>query len=277
MSQLTIPYSRTFFGFKLLQHQLAPDRAMRPSSQPRDELSLPRTGLRELQPDQREEILRQLAPLGSAIAALKRQRDAIEDLRVSLRATGSSTVSGLWSRAVRWLDWGTWRSATSHLRRAVAIEQSITDGLTEIKRINERIVVPAIATVREEFQGRTFIRNSATPEALLLVAVPSEKVGKLISFDSLKLTIDSRTAGGLILCDTSRGEGRIVLERTHAGVREQVELAYKRPGKIDLYINGERRGSMWNDDALAFVDAFLSGRSTPLEKRKRSEHYTIGG
>lgn len=135
--------------------------------------------------------------------------------------------------------------------------------------------MPSLAQLREEHRGRSFVRDADTPAALLLMSVPTEKVGKVCSFDSLRLTIDTRALGGQATCDLSRGEGRIVLERTINGAREQLELAYKRPGKVDVYVNGERRGSMWNDDAITVCDAFLAGRAIPLEKRKRSEHYTV--
>jgi len=108
-----------------------------------------------------------------------------------------------------------------------------------------------------------------------LISLPSDKVGKIFSFDSLRLMIDTRVRNSSSKCDLSRGEGRVVLTRSMNGVREQLELAYKRPGKVDVYVDGERRGSSWNDDAFEVCEAFIAGRPIPLERRKRSEHYTI--
>jgi hypothetical protein len=281
VSSLSIPYSTTDLGFKLSfsgrpsSKELAP-REVRTSPQAKEELVAPRVGGLELLPAEVQDIQRRSAQVTGALASLERQHEAIQDQRFSRLALASYAVIGLWNRATSWLRLGAAQAASTPNERATKLERAISDNVSELKRLTERVVVPALTSIREEYRGRTFTRDADTSKALLLVSVPTEKVGKMLSFDSLRISVDARAIGSKATCDISRGEGRIVLQRTgNNGEREQLEFSYKRPGKVDVYLNGQRRGSMWNDDALDLCDAFQAGRAIPLEKRMRSTEYTV--
>lgn len=280
MSLLSSPYFRTEFGYKVIPPRRPSATEPTNSLRATRELVAPPGFHRDLLPTELADIQRQAARVEPALAALERQHNAIEDLRLTLRVVARSfasgfVVSGLWTRTTAWLRWGMGESRHLSARRAEQIDRAISAKVADLKRITERVVMPSIAVIREEYRGRTFTRDANTPKALLHVSVPEEKVGTIVSFDSFRLTVDTRSSGSNATCDLSRGEGRIVLERIKNGVREQLEFSYKRPGKVDVYVNGERRGAMWNDDALTVADAFAAGRSIPLEKRTRSERYVV--
>lgn len=275
MSSLTIPYSRTEFGYKLPLPARPSLHEVHSVPEVRAELIAPKLDVRDLLPAEVRDIKRRLKDVTSAIDSLERQRDVVQDARLSLRALTAFVVVGVWNRTTSWLRWGVSESSATAHQQALELDRDISEKVGQIKRITERVVMSAAASVRDEYRGRTFTRDADTPKELLLISVPAEKVGKVLSFDSLRMTIDTRALGAKAKCDISRGEGRIILERVKDGVIEQLEFSYKRAGKVDVYLNGERRGSMWNDDALDLSDAFVAGRAIPLEKRKKSEQYTV--
>ena len=241
-----------------------------------ESLTPPTRGAFELLPNELEKIRRVTAHVAPALSCLERQQDSINDRRLLKQALGKYSVLGLWSRALSWIGWGVRTPSHSPTERINLVESSISDSVGELKRITENVVVSALSGIREEFRGRTFVRDDKTPKALLMVSVPSEKVDKFLSFDALKITIDARRSDPSLIRELPRGDGRIVLERSINGSKQQIEFAYKKPGKVEVYVNGERRGSMWNDDALELTDAFIAGRSIPLVRRERSREYTVG-
>ena len=249
---------------------------VRVSEQLEEPLSIPKRAAFELLPQELEMIERSTAHIAPALSCLERQRDSINDQRLLKQALGKYSVIGLWNRAISWISWGVRTPNHSPTERINQVESSISDSVGELKRITENVVVSALSGIREEFRGRTFVRDDKTPKALLMVAVPSEKVDKFLSFDALKITIDVRRSDPSLIRELPRGDGRIVLERSINGSKQQIEFAYKKPGKVEVYVNGERRGSMWNDDALELTDAFIAGRSIPLVRRERSREYTVG-
>lgn len=229
----------------------------------------------ELQPAEMREIERRVMPVKGALDSLERQHKAIEDQRLGRRSFSSFFVVGLWTRALSWLTWGIHDVASSRPQLAMQKERCISDSVTQLKNITERVVVPELAPIRNEYRGRTFTRTDKTSKALLLISVPTEKIGKIPSFDTLRVTINARAQGERAICNLAHGEGRILLTREHDGATEHLELSYQKPGKVDVYVNGTRRGSMWNDDAVDLADAFLAGRDCPLTKRQKSKQYTI--
>jgi hypothetical protein len=275
VSSLTIPYLRTEFGYKLPMPTRPAVYEAHSSPEVKAELVAPKLGVRDLLLTEAYEIRHRLKDVSSAINSLERQRDAVEDMRLSLRALTAFVVVGVWNRTTSWLRWSSSEASATAQKRAIALDRDISEKVGQIKRITERVVMSAAAPIREDFRGRTFTKDADTPKELLLISVPTEKAGKILSFDSLRMTIDTRALGAKTKCDISRGEGRIILERVKDGMIEQLELAFKRAGKVDVYVNGERRGSMWNDDALDLSDAFVAGRAIPLEKRKKSDQYTV--
>lgn len=280
MSSTLVPYSRTEFGFKIAP----PDREVEADPETRAQLHRPllegesirrKRASQELLPTELAAISERTRSVAPALASLDRLQLAIEDQRLLLKARSAFVVVGMWNRAVSLLQFvgSPWIALAAHF--GTGSDRALSAQVSELKRITENVVMPSLSQVREEYRGRSFVRDFDTPPALLLMAVPSDKVGQVFSFDSLRLAIDTRALQGLTTCDITRGEGRVVLKRKIAGALEQLELAYKRPGKVDVYVDGERRGSSWNDDALEVCQAFIAGRQIRLEKRQRFKHYTI--
>jgi hypothetical protein len=151
------------------------------------------------------------------------------------------------------------------------VGNAITKKLNEYKQHVEKNLIPALESVRKRFAGQTFTKTSETPKPLLLISVPSEKAGKVPSFDTLKKSVASScAASGVVRC-TPLGEARMVLERGQGDKAQRVELVYRTPYKVDLYVNGKRRGSLWNDDAAKLAKRLAEGKPV---KFKKEQHYT---
>jgi hypothetical protein len=156
------------------------------------------------------------------------------------------------------------------------LEQAISKGVSDRKRLVEKVIVPALRPIRTKYRGRSFSVTDKTPKALLYIAVPTEKVGKVVSFDSLKSSVASRFSK--CVARPPRGvddSGRIRLLRDNGNKKELLEFAYHSPGRVSIYVNGHKVGKMWTDDAFKTAKAFTDGKSLNFKKRKTSENYTI--
>jgi hypothetical protein len=214
-----------------------------------------------------------------ALKTTSRIHDSVHDLRVRMRAHEhikeygllsyvASALRGFRSRSVRAADLPTYLPKQE-------LDHDISKDLTELKKVIERVIVPSLSGVRELFRGRTFEKTAETPKALLLISVPTEKVGRILSFDALRVATYARTQASPDIRTLESGDGRVVLVRTVDGRRECLEFAYQRPGKVDLFIDGKRQGSMWTDDAFKVVRAFSRGRDMTFKKQKRFSDYTV--
>jgi hypothetical protein len=182
---------------------------------------------------------------------------------------------GVWSYIASVVGGGFGNGAQPAKVQKRNIEQTLSNDLAELKKVVERVIVPSLSAVREMFRGRTFEKTGDTPKALLLVSVPTEKVGKILSFDALKSVAQARVQASSLANSVECGEGRIVMTRMIDGRVENLELSYQRPGKVDIYIDGKRRGSMWTDDAYKVVNAFARGRELSFKKQQRFTDYTV--
>jgi hypothetical protein len=210
-----------------------------------------------------------------ALKTASRIYDSVQDLRVRMRAYQHIRKYGVWSYVVATVRGFGDRSARHANAPKQELEQSISKDLAELKKVVERVIVPSLSGVRELFRGRTFEKNAETPKALLLISVPTEKVGKILSFDALRVATYARVQGSSLARSVESGDGRILLVRTINGRKECLEFAYRRPGKVDLFVDGKRHGSMWTDDAFKVVRAFSRGQDMSFKKQKRFADYTV--
>jgi hypothetical protein len=58
------------------------------------------------------------------------------------------------------------------------------------------------------------------------------------------------------------------------GARESLEFSYKRPGKVDVVLNGRVVGNLWNDDAMRAAELFARGQEFTM-KRKEPELHVV--
>lgn len=157
-----------------------------------------------------------------------------------------------------------------------ALEQHISGGLTEQKRVVENVIVPQLNNIRNEYRGRTFVKTKDTPEALMYVSVPSHKIGNVVSFDVLREVMRSKYPKQFVAPPRKvSDEGRIRLTRKSGNRTELLELAYERPGRVGVYIDGKRIGKMWSDDAQKTAQAFVDGRAMKFRRPAKPVSYTI--
>lgn len=212
--------------------------------------------------------------LDGAMKTLERIDTGIGDYRVTHSAYRTFSVSGLWSQAVSFFRRGFGVLMPEPAVRKQILESEISQRVGELRRVVEKVIVPALADVRTTYRERTFTKNKDTPPALMLVSVPIEKVGKAVSFDVLRTAIGEKSETSAHIQGIDSGEARCIMVRGVGETKETLECAYHRPGKVVVYINGERQGTMWNDDALKLVSAFADNKPINL-KRKRFTEYAV--
>ncbi len=155
------------------------------------------------------------------------------------------------------------------------VSKAITQHLNQYKEHIERTLIPALAPLRREYMGHTFTKTKETPKSLLLIAVPTKKVSTVISFNTLKKAVSSSCHGKAGVRCGALGDARIVMSRTQDDKTQRVELVYRTPHKVDLYVNGKRRGSLWNDDAAKLAKRIAEGKPVKFKKDQRYTEYTV--
>jgi hypothetical protein len=155
------------------------------------------------------------------------------------------------------------------------VSAAITGHLNKFKEQIEKKLIPALAPIRQEYLGHTFTKTSETPKSLLLIAVPTEKLGRVHSFDTLKEAVGSSCNGVAGLRCGILGDARIVITRGQDDKAQRVELIYRGPHKVDLYVNGKRRGSLWNDDAAKLAKRLAEGKPIKFKKDREYTKYTV--
>lgn len=213
--------------------------------------------------------------LQPAIKTVERILESVQDLRVKTRAYRDEHGGGVWSSLILTLRGSSTLGLEPREAKKRSLEYRISAELSELRKVIERVIVPSLAGVREIFRGRTFKKTAETPKALLLVSIPTEKVGKIFSFDVLRTVTRARTQRSTLAKTVDGGDGRIILVRTLHGKEECLEFSYLRPGKVDVYLDGKRQGGMWTDDAYNVVRAFSRGQELTFKKQKRFTEYTV--
>lgn len=208
------------------------------------------------------------------MVTLERIDAGIHDARVQHSAYRGFSVVGLWSHAVSLFRRGFGVTTQQPAIRKQMLESEISQKVNELRRVVEKVIVPSLSDVRTRYRDRTFTKTKETPPALLLVAVPVEKIGKAVSFELLRTAAHAKVVASPSAKEIDGGEARCIVSRRRGEVIETLECAYHRPGKVVVYLNGERQGTMWNDDALKLVSAFADDKPIHL-KRKRFTEYSI--
>lgn len=157
-----------------------------------------------------------------------------------------------------------------------SLEQTLSRFSSERKRVVENVIIPSMSSIRNKYRGRTFSIDKQTPKELLYIAVPTTKVGSVVSFDVLKSLISDRFPRHLVPSPRNvEDTGRIRLLRSSGNKKELLELAYERPGRVSVYVNGKKVGKMWTDDAFKAAKAFTDGKPLKFRKKKTPQNYTI--
>jgi hypothetical protein len=168
--------------------------------------------------------------------------------------------------------------ATTQPPSTTVIDRAISNRVSALKAHHEGELRPVVDAVRATFQGRTFIPDSNTPTVLSLAAVPVAKLGKVITLEALMSGITVMVRNGVradVTIAPDLGSHRIALVRVSpGGARESLEFSYKRPGKVDVVLNGRVVGNLWNDDAMRAAELFARGQEFTM-KRKEPELHVV--
>lgn len=194
-----------------------------------------------------------------ALGILKKMSTTIENLREMLTAHFSPKK-------------GSFAASTI----GTELSKQVSNKLNERKLMVENNITSALNPLRERYRGRTFEKKADTPKALLYIAVPSHKVGRVVAFDTLRETLRSNLKQNFLKPPLGAGDkARICLGRKNGGKKELLELCYDRPGRVSVYVNGRRIGKMWTDDAQKVAKAFADGKEMRFRKAKPVTNYTI--
>jgi hypothetical protein len=213
--------------------------------------------------------------LQPAIETAKRTYRSVRGLREEVGAYRDERGGGVWGSLLSTICGAPTIGLGYIDSQKRIIEQKISLELADLKRVVERVLFPSLQDLRDLFRGKTFEKTAETPKALLLVSIPTEKVGKILSFDEFRAATQIRVRKNSGIKTVDGGDGRIILIRTIAGQEECLEFSYRRPGKVDIYLDGKRQGGMWTDDAYAVVRAFSRGQELTFKKQKRFTEYTV--
>ncbi len=207
------------------------------------------------------------------LATLDYLRSAVANARRLLRHEELGSLALAWSvtqKAYRSL-FGTQGFSKQPTR--AAIEGVIDTSLSALRKHHQGELRPLVDTVRTQYSGRTFIPDNDTPELLKLAAVPVSKVGRVISMKTLAAGVSAaldRLPASISHVTKDIGPERIKIARLNERQEiECLELSFLRPGKVDIILNGQMVGNLWNDDALKAAEMFAKGRGFTIRPRKQ--------
>lgn len=166
-------------------------------------------------------------------------------------------------------------------------ERVVSAFTSTIKDFFSRQIQPLIADIWNLHAGRSFtVENGQTlPKVLEYASVPKEKVGKVFSFEFLKTQIQgiSGSARPHVFCGGDLGEDRIVITRKNSsGGQTRLEFDCRRPGVVNVYLNGKRMQadgknvSLYTDDALKLAKEFANGEKSLRIRKPKSNERVIG-
>jgi hypothetical protein len=180
----------------------------------------------------------------------------------------------------------------SHLQRPLLhqlkkIFEGVSFNVSNVRKSYNDIIPDKMKDIVDAFGGKTFKRDSKTPNLLMLASVPKEKENKDLSIKTLMNGVDSFVEK---LEEAKkkypekfkhefkvmRSEHHLVLYRVINGVEQSIEMSFRRANKVDIFIDGNDKpsGSLYNDDALKTAEAFLRGKNMNYRKRSEQPHYT---
>lgn len=210
------------------------------------------------------------------ISQVEQLEKAVKHARELKRHQEMGTLERLWAKGKALYQRVLGIPATMQPPSAAVIDRAISNRVSALKAHHEGELRPVVDAVRASFQGRTFIPDSKTPAVLSLAAVPVAKLGKVITLEALMSGIAVMVRSGVgtdVTLAPDLGAHRIALVRVNGtGARESLEFSYKRPGKVDVVLNGRVVGNLWNDDAMRAAELFAQGRGFTMTRKEPELH-----
>lgn len=203
----------------------------------------------------------------------KHLEKGVEGARSSLIAATTWPHGSFIQRCVSWLGRG-FGLFSPPIQRAQA---RVSESLKQLREHSDVKVKPVADEIRKRYQDKTFVRTDETPRALVLAAVPTELKHLDHDFDYLKSQLRAlvRQSEGALQLVKGLGDQRIVISRKgQYGNDETLEFAFRREGKVTVFLNGKEMGGMWNGLAVNAAKKFAAGEE-PQFKKARFEEYTV--
>lgn len=157
----------------------------------------------------------------------------------------------------------------------VQAQDQLSSRLEELRHYSDKFIKPVTEEIQRRFHGRTFIRTEKTPRALVLASVPTELAHLNHDFDRLKFDVGQLVLAsrGAIKLQEGLGSARIAITRTgRDGKEEVIEFAFRREGKVTVYLNHKELGSAWTGKAKTFAEQFASGGDVKVRSKRYSEY-----
>lgn len=208
--------------------------------------------------------------LEAAYSAQDGARSRLSMLYAQLSTFAPFPVREVATKALRLIGRALGFGSASERAEHEAVQQAISSRVKAVKEIHARFIRDEERAVRRQFRGRTFVANPQTPKVLTQVAIPEGKA--FVSFTKLRSLINQEM-GDLgprirMLCPSNE---RIILYRQRPNKSwDSLELAWRRPGKVDVVRNGVELGNLFNDDALLAARAFAQGKRFSLKERAQA-------
>ncbi len=193
--------------------------------------------------------------------------------RSSLVAATTMSHGSFLSRCASWVGRGFGLFA-SPLHRAQA---EVSLALKRLQEYSAQSVKPVTEEISRRYEGKTFVRTKDTSRALVLASIPTALKHLDHNFDYLKQGIRNlvKESGGALREINGLGVQRIVVSRkAEDGKVETLEFAFRREGKVNVFLNGQEQGSMWNGKAIDVAKKFAMGK-TPSFVTKTYREYTV--
>lgn len=200
-------------------------------------------------------------------------KKGVEGARSSLIAATTWPHGSFIQRCVSWLGRG-FGLFSPPIQRAQA---RVSESLKQLREHSDVKVKPIADEIRKRYEDKTFVRTAETPRALVLAAVPTELKHLDHDFDYLKSQLRAlvKQSEGALQLIKGLGDQRIVISRKgQYGNDETLELAFRREGKVTVFLNGKEMGGMWNGLAVNAAKKFAAGEEPRFVKTIFQE-YTV--
>jgi hypothetical protein len=191
------------------------------------------------------------AQAGSRIAELTARQDDARAVRGALQALDSTPSKGVLGGFLQAVKSGFGLFSSTPRAR---LEAELSTTVDKLKEFCTQVIDPMVQEIQQQHAGLKFTRTAETPRALVLASVPTAKVGKVLSFDDFARGMINLPQGVQV---REVSDGRVqVLRAKPKGKPDVLEFSFRRPGKVDVVLNGQLLGAAWTDDALKMAQRF---------------------
>lgn len=205
-------------------------------------------------------------------------RAKIHDWRLAQAFFNKGAWSQAWQQCCAWVSKRVGMAIKQGMPTQNFLNGSLSHTVEQLKSLYEKKVEPMLVNVRDDHGGRTFQRTKETPQVLVLASVPTARINTIINWETLSERVAAvAEAQRVNYVHPLKGIGtaRVGLSRFNdKAAKETLEFAYRRPGKVDVIINGKKIGNVWNDDAVKIAEKFVQHKDIRLSKEK-SVSYTV--